>query len=109
MPREPFAVTQERPHPYSRPSPAPQVPADPDPPTVSTRLEPNPASNDPDSGCDSENESWQDFLDESTHNGSKFFYLRFYQGSLIVGQYIFPFPVMLETFSGQRGVEKQKC
>ena len=74
MPRESFSAAHEHSHPYSRPSP-PEAPPDPDPPTSSSHPELEPSL--PPNDYDSENEDWQDLLEESTHSGRKFPFLIF--------------------------------
>jgi hypothetical protein len=68
MPRESFAAAHERPHPYSsagRPL-SPQVPSE--PLTSPSQPEPSPAPNE---DYDSDNEAWQDILEEATHDARK--------------------------------------
>ena len=74
MPRESSAA-RERSHPYSAAACPSQALVD-SPSTTSNQPEPNPASNETD--YDSENEAWQDILDEATHDGCEFHFLRMY-------------------------------
>ena len=70
MPRESFSAAHERSHPYSsagRPPPSPQAPSE--PPTLPSQPELSPAPNEP--GYDSEDEMWQDILEEATHDARK--------------------------------------
>ena len=74
MPRESFAAAHERNHPYSsarHPPPSPQVPSE-DSVQVTSPHQPetNPAPNEGPE-YDSEDEVWQDILEEATHDARK--------------------------------------
>ena len=73
MPRESFAAAHERTHPYSSARhlpPSPQVPSeDSELLTSPHQPETTPAPNEPE--YDSEDEVWQDILDEATHDARK--------------------------------------
>jgi len=70
MPHEPFAAAHEHAHPYSsagHPPSSPQVSSEPLAPPC--QPEPTPAPNE--TGYDSEDEVWQDILEEATHDARK--------------------------------------
>jgi hypothetical protein len=76
MPRESFSAAYERSHPYpSTSTRPPQVPAElptspmPREPSPTAQTEPSPAPNE---DYDSDNEVWQEILEEAAHDARKF-------------------------------------
>ena len=68
MPRKSSASPHAHPHPYPAAACPPPSPQD---PPVEPINQPEPTSTDEFDDYDSDNEDWQDILEESTHNGRK--------------------------------------